>query len=227
MRKFLPLAVFAVALLIAAFPAFSGPKKLTVDQVLAGIEARYGSKGLCAKFYQEASLAGMGISDTATGSVCFKPPDKMAWKYEKPEEQQVVTDGHILWIYRKVDNQVIVGDAGEFFGSGEGASFFSDVTRLKKMFTVSFAAGMIPEKWSKSGWYALKLIPRKKRPEFVELDLAVDAKTFEVQESISRNQAGDTTRILFFDLSFNRDLPDSRFVFVAPKGADVMKMEKK
>jgi len=224
MRKFLPVVV-AVLLSVCVSLSLAGPKKLSVDQVLSGIEGRYKTSGMCAKFYQEATLAGMGISDNATGSVCFKAPDKMAWKYEKPEVQEVVTDGRILWIYRKVDNQVMVGEAGAFFGSGEGASFFSDVTRLKKMFTVSFAKGMIPEKWSKSGWYALRLIPKKKRPEFVELNLAVDARTFEIQESISKNQAGDSTRILFYDLSFNQKLPDSKFVFIAPKGADVMKME--
>ncbi len=220
---------FIVALVVAAgvvLPFLVLAAGSSVDEVLSRVEARYRGSGVCARFYQEATLSGVGVSDTATGSVCFKHPDKMAWHYEKPEEQTVVTDGKTLWIYRKVDNQVMVGEAGQFFGSGEGASFFSDVSRLKKMFTVSFAKDMIPEKWSKSGWWALKLVPKKKRPEFTELYLAVDRKTGEVRESISKNEAGDVTRLVFFDIAFNQSLPDSRFTFVPPKGADVMRLEK-
>ncbi|MEW5735238.1 MAG: outer membrane lipoprotein carrier protein LolA [Thermodesulfobacteriota bacterium] len=205
-----------------AAAATEGPSVL---DVLAGVEKRYGKGGVCGKFFQEAALAGVGVSDFASGTVCFKYPDKMYWLYTEPEDQLVVSDGKTLWIYRKADNQVMMGDAAEFFGQGDGAGFLANVAGLKKRFALAWATERLTAPWARENWYAVKLIPYKPRPEFTVLYLAIDKKTFEVRESISENEHGDTTRIVYSDLSFGGGTPEEKFSFKPPAGAEVLTLD--
>ena len=208
-----------------AAPAEDADQGPTVLDVLAGVEKRYGKGGVCGKFFQEAVLAGVGVSDFASGTVCFKYPDKMYWLYTDPEEQLVVSDGKTLWIFRKADNQVMMGDAAAFFGEGDGAGFLADVAGLRKRFALAWATDKLSSPWVREGWYAIKLIPYKPRPEFTVLYLAIDKKTFEVRESISENEHGDQTRIVYTDLDFSAPMEDGKFTFSPGPGTEVLTLD--
>ncbi len=194
----------------------------SVEQVLNHVQARYGTSGFCSQFSQVATLTGMGIQDTASGHVCFKYPDKMRWQYKTPEEQAIVSDGETLWVYRPLDNQVMIGKARDFFGAGEGASFFSDVKILKQRFDVSWAE----QEWQNSAAlqkaWALKLSPKVPNPEFVSLYLLIDKDSHEIFETASFNNFRDETRILFSKPTFDPVPGEEEFIFIIPSGVDVM-----
>lgn len=213
----------------AGEPAASAPAKQdegpSVMDVLAGVEKRYGKGSVCGKFFQEATLAGVGVSDFASGTVCFKHPNKMYWLYTEPEEQVVVSDGETLWVFRKADNQVMMGDAAQFFGEGEGAGFLSNVAGLRKRFAIAWAPEKLAAPWINEGWYAIKLIPYKPRPEFMLLYLAIDKKTFEIRESVSENEHGDTTRIVYSDMTFDAPAEEGKYSFTPPPGAEVLTID--
>lgn len=201
-----------------------GPEKASLETVLAGMEKCYANTGFCADFKQTATLKGMGITDNASGTVCFKYPDKVRWKYKAPEEQAVVSDGKTLWLYRPLDNQVIVGAARDYFGCGEGASFLSDVKLLKKYFIISWAPEKLAEFAPGEKKHVLKLAPKAPRPEFTALYLVIEKDSFHISQSISYNDYGDATRIRFEAPRFDTSLPDSDFVFKTPKGVEVLRM---
>ncbi|MFO7667911.1 MAG: outer membrane lipoprotein carrier protein LolA [Desulfobacterales bacterium] len=190
---------------------------LTADEVITNIENRYSVPGFSARFIQESTLKAMQITDVATGKMFVKRPGMMRWEYEKPEKQIVVTDGESLWIYRPGDNQVMVGKAPEFFGTGKGATFLSDIRIIRRNFSVSIAS-------DKEGYVILDLLPKQKKADVAKIYLSISKNNYEISRIGINNSYGDETVIDLFDSQFVTS-PDSAFSFTIPKGAEVIKID--
>lgn len=189
-----------------------------VDRILSDVEKRYAGEGFTARFHQQSTLRAMDITDTAEGRLMIQHPDKMRWEYETPEKQLVITNGDELWIYRPEDNQVMIGSAPEFFKGGKGASFMSDIRRIRKHFGVSL------ESVKEGEYYLLKLIPRDEKLDLVSILMRISAVTFEVTEVTTANSYGDETLIRFDGYRFNLVPRDAEFSFAIPDGADVVRI---
>ena len=209
----------AAACLLGTVTAWGAPSTATLDRILSGVEERYAGDGFEARFHQESTLKAMDITDTAEGRLLIKRPDKMRWEYETPERQLVITNDDTLWIYRPDDNQVMIGSAPEFFKGGKGASFLSDIRRIRKHFNVSldgFKAG---------DHYTLKLIPKDEKLDIVSILMTISEASFEVTNVTTANSYGDETYIRFDGYRFNLTPADADFVFQSPDGADVVRLE--
>ena len=191
----------------------------TVDRIMSGVEKKYAGDGFEVRFHQQSILRAMDITDTAEGRLLIKRPDKMKWEYESPEKQLVITNGDTLWIYRPDDNQVMIGSAPEFFKGGKGASFLSDIRRIRKHFEVSL------ENVQEGKRYTLKLIPKDDRLDLVSILMTISAESFEVTDVTTANSYGDQTYIRFDGYRFNLEPVDDDFVFNIPDGADVVRLE--
>lgn len=204
-----------VFLFMTAVPAAAGA--LSVDDILAGIEDRYQGFGFSARFHQMSTLEAMDITDEAEGRILIKRPDRMRWEYETPDPQLIVTDGELLWIYRPLDRQVMIGEAPAYFGGGKGAGFLSDVRKVRNNFIV------VPEA-PEPGRHMLKLIPRQDNYGVESVLLAIDAESFEILSVTTVTRLGDRTRITFSDLTFGLNPDDSLFHFEIPPGTDVLRL---
>jgi outer membrane lipoprotein carrier protein len=191
----------------------------TVDRIMSGVEKKYAGDGFEARFHQQSTLKAMDITDTAEGRLLIKRPDKMRWEYEAPEKQLVITNGDALWIYRPDDNQVMLGSAPEFFKGGKGASFLSDIRRIRKHFDVSL------ESAQKGDHYTLKLIPMDEKLDLVSILMTISAASFAVIDVTTANSYGDQTHIRFDGYRFNLQPDDADFLFSIPEGADVVRLE--
>ncbi len=203
-------------LICFAFDAQAKEESLTANQIMMKVEKKYSVPGFVAKFIQSSTLKAMGIADVAEGKMFVKRPGMMRWEYEKPEKQIVVTDGENLWIYRPQDNQVMVGKAPEFFGAGKGASFLSDISIIRRNFSVSI-------KNNSDKYYVLKLLPNEKRSDLSYLYLYVSKSNFEIAKIGIYNIYDDETEIELIDSKLV-DNPDSVFSFKIPKGVEVLKI---
>ncbi len=244
----LVLAALAVGLFWAAAPGLAAeksPAQATLDalsapeppvftraegaeealDILGKVRERHKGVALCARFTQVSVLSGMGMEDEASGNACFQYPDKMRWSYEQPESQLVVSDGMTFWIYRPADRQAMKGDAEKIMGPGQGGSFLSDPAVLSKNFTVTMAPDDWVKKHGRPETWALKLVPKKPRPEFSELYLFVDKGSYRIQGSVSFNPYGDWTRILFSEFAVTPGLGPESFSFTPPPGTDVAGMD--
>ncbi|MFO7838212.1 MAG: outer membrane lipoprotein chaperone LolA [Desulfosalsimonadaceae bacterium] len=200
--------------------AESGNGEPGAAAIISRLESRYGGADIAAEFSQESTLKVLDITDTATGKVWFKHPGMMRWEYEAPDPHAIITDGQTLWIYRPQEQQVVVGDALEYFGNGKGASFLSNITLLKKQFRVE------KSKAEESGFYSLELTPEGENLDLKKIFLRVDKKDYLVRQVLTENIHGDITRITFKNISFPEELSVSRFAFDIPAEADVIKMQK-
>jgi len=217
--------LFCLILAIAAISAAAGiaaenqGQAARTGDILERLEDRYAGRNFSADFRQESTLKAMDITDTASGHAWFKHPGKMRWEYQAPEQHVIITDGETLWIHRPADNQVIIGDAAKYFGTGKGASFLADFTLIRKAFDVSL------EKAAENHW-RLKLVPEEKRIDLSAIYLKVNRQTLDIAKVVTENVYGDITRIYLDNLEFQPDMKDALFDFRVPQGADVIEMEK-
>ena len=192
---------------------------LSLDEIITHVEKRYSVSGFTAQFSQTSTIKAMDITDNASGKAFFKRPGKMRWEYETPERQMIITDGNTLWIFRPDDNQVMIGKAPSFFQGGKGFSFLSDMEEIRRKFKMSL------EKKSPEGFFVLKLLPREKTYDVVEIFLTISTATFDVVEIVTYNSYGDETRFVFSNIQFKKKIDDSLFHFNIPKDVEVLHLD--
>jgi outer membrane lipoprotein carrier protein len=210
------LAAVAVTALPAALSADSTPP---LDYILKELEKRYTGSQFSAEFLQESTIKAMEITDFASGRVYVRYPGMMRWEYEKPERQAIITDGHKLWIYRPLDNQVMTGNAPVFFRDGKGASFLSDIRLVRQKFTITLHS---PEG---EYLYELRLVPREKTLNISQIRLYVVPRAFTIARIVTLDDYGDDTRIDIVNPQFSVELDPALFKFEIPPGADVQKLD--
>lgn len=193
--------------------------RLPLDEVIQKVEEHYSVSGFSAYFSQTSSIKAMEITDTASGRAFFKRSGKMRWEYETPDRQMIITDGKTLWVFRPEDNQVMIGKAPSFFKGGKGFSFLSDMKVIRQKFS------MVLEKKTGEDFFVLKLNPREKTYDIVEIYLWISRKTFDVVKILTSNSYGDETRIVFNDIQLKQKLDESLFTFEVSKGMEVLHFE--
>jgi len=194
----------------------SGAIDPLADEILTHVEKRYASSAFAARFTIESTLKAMQVTDTASGRLMVKYPGKMRWEYEKPEPMLFITDGKTLWMYQPEARQVTVGQAAEVLGGSQGASFLSDMRLLRRQFKIE----LDPSGSDKTA--RLKLTPRENTFDIASIILTISRASYDVVEVLTVNLYGDTTRIMFHDITFQKNLPDALFEFKIPEGVDVL-----
>jgi outer membrane lipoprotein carrier protein len=198
-------------------PVSSGTA-LSLEEVIANMEARYGQQGFACTFFQTSTLKALEITDSATGRIFIKRPGRMRWEYDTPDKQIIVSNGETLWIHRPDDNQVMIGKAHTFFSGSRGAAFLSDITQIRSHFNIVLTTrGETLE-------YLLTLVPKKPTDEVKTVSLAVSKKTFDVVRVTTYNAYEDETQLIFNDLQFHDDLDDALFNFSPPEGAEILEI---
>lgn len=206
----------------AAPPDDSPPAAVSspsLEEILQRVEARYSVPGFTARFSQTSLLKAMDITDTASGRIAISRPGKMRWEYEAPETQVIISDGVQLWIYRPDDNQVMIGKAPAFFGDGKGASFLSDIGKMRNNFDISL------EDRPDADNHILTLVPRKKTGDLTRITLSVSWATFGIEEIVTVNDYGDETRIVISEETFDPPPGDGLFEFAVPDGVEILQLD--
>jgi outer membrane lipoprotein carrier protein len=218
--KSVQILILLTAVVVTALPAAVRADSMPpLDYILKELEKRYTGSQFSADFLQESTIKAMEITDFASGRVYVRYPGMMRWEYEKPERQAIITDGHKLWIYRPLDNQVMTGNAPVFFRDGKGASFLSDIRLVRQKFTITSHQ---PEG---ENLYELRLVPREKTLNISQIRLYIVPRAFTIARIVTLDDYGDDTRIDIVNTQFNVELDPGLFNFDIPKGADVQKID--
>ena len=218
--KSVQILILLAAVVVTALPAaLSADSMPPLDTILKELEKRYTGSQFSADFLQESTIKAMEITDFASGRVYVRYPGMMRWEYEKPERQVIITDGHKLWIYRPLDNQVMTGNAPVFFRDGKGASFLSDIRLVRQKFTITLHP---PEG---EYLYELRLVPHEKTLNISQIRLYVVPRAFTIARIVTLDDYGDDTRIDIVNPQFNVELDPALFKFDIPPGADVQKID--
>ena len=130
---------------------------------------------------------------------------------------EIITNGQALWIYRPGENQVMQGNAALFFKAGSGSAFLSDITRIRKDFTIDL---------EKTGdnFAELVLVPKKESQDLASIRMTIDLPSHEIHVVVTKNPYGDTTRFFFTNIRFNTPEPRT-FDFIIPEDAQVIEID--
>ena len=165
-----------------------------------------------ANFSQTVSAPDGLKKKTSSGSFEFARPDRFRFSYTKPFEQQIVADGHKVWLYDLDLNQVTVRAMSAALGATPASLLAGSA--MDKDFDLSNAQ-------PKDGLDWVQATPRQKEGATVQtLRIGFRGKTLAALEIV--DAFGQRSLLQFSAVELNPKLADETFRFVPPKGVDVI-----
>jgi outer membrane lipoprotein carrier protein len=152
------------------------------------------------------------------GRMAVRKPGRMRWTYTQPEEKLFVSDGNRVYSYVPADKQVYVAEVPPDDQATTPALFLAGKGNILKDFTV--APADVPD--APSGSVALKLTPRRPEREYDWLNLVVDKSSLALRMLVTADSQGGLSTFAFTNLRENTGIADKEFVFVMPRGVDVI-----
>jgi len=198
-------ALVAMLMLSAPVPANASG----LAQLKAFVE---GAKTGRTTFRQSVIPKGREQAQVSSGTFTFARPGRFRWSYEKPYEQLIVGDGAKLWIYDRDLNQITTHNQDVSLGASPAALLSGDNTLDRNFEVVDAGASDGLEfvdarpRAPESGVERVRIGFRDNLPRVMELH-----DTF-----------GNVTTLTFDSFERNVKLDAEQFVFVPPKGADVV-----
>jgi len=188
------------------------------------------TKTLNAEFEQTRYTRLYDRYDRAKGKVVFKKPGMMRWDYAQPNGQVFVSNGKTLLIYQPPEEGEkrgqLIERALEQDQLPSAFSFLTGSGDLEKDFEVRL---LEHDNEKFKGGYVLQLIPRRPTPNYEQLVFYVRTLTTDgkragiVQRVLIIDSEGNRNRFDFSKIKFNRDVPDKRFSYRAPRGTQKVK----
>jgi len=200
---------FAVACALLALSAPSLVNASGLAQLRSFVD---GAKTGRTTFRQSVVPKGRDQAQVSSGTFSFARPGRFRWSYEKPYEQLIVGDGTKLWIYDRDLNQVTTHKQDVSLGASPAALLSGD-NSLDQNFDIvdagtseglEFVEGR--PRAAESGVERVRIGFRDNLPRTMEL----------------RDMFGNVTTLTFESFERNVKVDPAQFVFVPPKGADVV-----
>jgi len=197
--------------------ALAMDNEITKEDILTAIEKKYSGKSFEADFIQISKLAALDITEKATGKASFSHPGKMRWEYMEPAHHEIITNGKSLWIFRSEENQVMIGDASQFFKTGAGGAFLSNISLIRKNYIITL-------KEVTADYAEIELNAKKKNTEISLIVIRVSKKNSEIIKAVTYNPYNDTTQFEFYNIQFKKIDP-GLFEFKPFKGLNIINLD--
>ncbi len=229
MKRLIFVFVFCLTLINNLY-AQKAQEKISINSVVEGIQKFYDTAfAIDAIFIQEATIKSVNKVQTSRGKVYFKKPGKMAWIYEEPTRQKIITDGLTLWMYFPENNQVIKNRTNQAFMSETPQNFLSGLGNIKKDFIVNF----VPPVFDTEKNVLLEFIPRTQQQAWTKIFATARPVVYNGQnlyhiiQTTIHDRFGNLNKISFYNINaYSKDqafsIPDSIFEFIPPAGVRII-----
>ena len=165
-----------------------------------------------AKFHQEVNDNKGRKVQEVDGTMQLQRPNKFRWDYNKPYEQQIISDGKQVFLYDPELQQVTIRELSKALGSSP-AALLAGGDAVEKSFTLKNAI-------RKDGLIWVLALPKDKDSGFDRVLLGFKADKLRKMEMV--DSFNHTTHITFDDVERNPSLQEATFLFTPPKGVDVV-----
>ncbi|GBG12628.1 outer membrane lipoprotein carrier protein [Novimethylophilus kurashikiensis] len=146
------------------------------------------------------------------GTMQLLRPGKFRWDYQKPYVQIIVGDGKKIWLFDPELSQVTVRSLEKMLGSSP-AALLAGSKEVEKAFDLKDAGRQDELEW-------VEATPKQKDGSFESVLLGF--KGDQLAEMELHDSFGQTTIIEFAKIERNPKLNPNTFVFVPPRGVDVV-----
>ncbi|OUW01010.1 MAG: hypothetical protein CBD16_06010 [Betaproteobacteria bacterium TMED156] len=188
----------------------------TSDQIL--IDFLSGTNTLKADFIHEQTDSN-GKIITFLGKVTFRRPDRLRWEVKKPYPQLQLLRGKEFLLYDPELEQVTVREIDASFQDSPAGLLFTSGPNAKKILMKRYDFLSAPDK-DDLKW--VLAVPKSKSNDNPTLEVGMDTSG-NLNELISVDVFGRTSRIKLNNLSLNEQIKDVVFVPVIPSGVQYLK----
>lgn len=164
-------------MLVVHIPVEAAAANVGLNDVIATVEQsfRQGTTGkapvtdFAANFFQRTLLADGQREMRGDGQMTVQLPAgntplMFRFEYFRPNQQEIVCNGRVLWIYHPDNREVILSDVSFLynrsslnFDRDRAVNFLHGLSSISRDFQINFAAGM----FDPAGNYVLELTPRR------------------------------------------------------------------
>ncbi len=167
-----------------------------------------------AAFSQVFTSGTLGQKEIKGGDLLVKKPNRMFWKYTRPQKETFIADG-ARWIYydpKPSDPQCTINPLPTGDDISIGILFLAGRGDMTRDFTGTVPAKQEPDTWQ------IDLVPKKPQDDFVSLSVIVDRDSKALRGFITVDTEHNTSRFDFTNLKENVKLSDQEFAFKPPPG---------
>ena len=165
---------------------------------------------------------GGGIERTESGTMWLKKPGKMRWEYRSPEEKLFVGDGRDAWLYLPAEKQARKSSMRRLEDLRSPLAFLLGKSKLEKELEgLSFAPDV--KAWQ-PGNSILRGVPRGMEDRVRQVMLEVTPE-HRIVRILVHGSDDSITEYRLNNQRENTEVPDSRFRFTAPPGAEIVEDE--
>ncbi len=219
-----PLVVSHASAQAPAAPAAAADPKpapqAETDATVAKVQAFYDSTtSFTSPFTQEFFVKQHNVRKESKGKVTFAKPGKMAWDYETPAGNRVVSDGSILKVYEAANKQMFEQnvDKSQYPAA---LSFLTGTGKLSDSFTFIMYPGA---QMNFPGGDVLVGTPKQPNAAYTKVLFYVDSATRHVRRALIVDAQGNRNRFDFIEPKVNVPTSPSTFQLVPPPGTQVIK----
>ncbi len=152
------------------------------------------------------------IIEEANGKVIFKKPHFFKWIYKKPHQNQIISDGEIIYIYDPDLSQVIMSQFSQSNSNNPSLIFFQkNIEKFFKVTTKSIDGEL---------WYRCQSLSDDADYESLELKFDSQGKVL-AMNIIDRLK--NKILVNFEDIQKNVKINEATFLFNVPENVEIIK----
>jgi len=203
MKKFIAISFLSI---IFSGAAFSEENTITEFEHFLADNQR-----ITGEFQQTISSETGELIQSASGEFWVQQPNKFRWDYNKPYVQKIISNGSKVWIYDEDLEQLTIKKVSSAEGTSPLAIF--DASKpLNESFIVEQLSTFNGISW-------IQLIPKAETSSFESIDIGLSEKQLKYMNMY--DHFGQTTKLIFNELTAPESINQSVFEFSAPEGVDV------
>ncbi len=175
------------------------------------------------RFYQQAQSMRAAFTQTVfdqkgrkiqevNGSMLLLRPNKFRWDYQKPYEQQIISDGRQVFLFDIDLQQVTVRTVDKVLGTSP-AALLAGGPNVEESFRLTRLQDF-------EGMQRVQAKPKQKDSGFQVVIIGFQQGTLADMRLV--DAFGQSTHITFSQVELNPALNPSKFLFTVPKGVDVV-----
>lgn len=206
--RMLLVSALAAASVSATVSAYAGEQD--VQRLTQLLEK---SQTIEANFSQLTLDAGGTSLQETSGKMTVKRPGLFYWHTDAPQEQVVVSDGKNVTLWDPDLEQATIKKLDQRLNQTPALLLSGDVSKISQSFDIS----------SKEQGEVMDFTLKPKTKDTLFDSLRVSFRKGLINDMQLIDSVGQRTNILFNGVKVNQAVPDSKFKFDIPKGADVIK----
>jgi len=210
--------VVAIGVILATLPSRAAPT--TASELAQALQRKYeGIHDFSADFVHKYRGGVLRKELAERGRLLVKKPGKMRWEYQAPEPKLFLSDGVKAYSYIPQDKQVYVSSLPPGDQVGTPTMFLTGKGNFVRDFTSSLVAA---QPGAAPGTLGLKLVPKSPQRDYDWLIVEVAPDTLALRGLVTVDAQGGQSSFSFTNLKENAGLADKAFVFMMPRGVDVI-----